>query len=233
MMSEQDILISKLEENPQRLQLLNHPFFERVERGDITIEQACTVVGQWWHPLHYFPTFLARCIAAVPDIESKSAISRILAQEAGAGDPRQAHEVIYVYTMQGAGLPRRHITESQPFEQTRALVSGYECASADRLAALGYIFATEVTDLTMVSAVGQTVTKATGVSNLEWVDIHVKQEPDHVEHANYTMVQNFGAFDQSMIVHHAEEMWRLWIEFFDRLLQEVTRATRMVAATPA
>ena len=217
-----ELLMTRLEENPLRRQLVEHEFVRRVQAGAITTDQAATIVGQWWHPLHYFPTFLARCIAEFPDIESKSAISRILAQEAGAGNPEQAHEVIYIHTMERAGFGRQQIAGAAAFAETAALVEGYECGSSARLPALGCIFATEVTDLTMVSAIGRAVTAATGITDLEWVDIHVRQEPDHVEQANYTMLQNFGAIEQALIVQHAEQMWRLWIHFFDRLLQEIS-----------
>jgi pyrroloquinoline quinone (PQQ) biosynthesis protein C len=230
MNNQSEILMTRLEENLLRRRLLDHDFVRRVERGSITRDQAATIVGQWWHPLHYFPTFLARCIAVLPDIESKSAISRILAQEAGAGDASRAHEVVFIDTMERAGFARRQITESPPFDQTAALVAGYKRGSGHPFAALGCIFATEVSDLMMVSSVGKAVTAATGVSDLEWVDIHVKQEPDHVEQANHTMLQNFSAVEQSLIVQSAELMWRLWIDFFDRLLQEISEPVRRRAA---
>jgi pyrroloquinoline quinone (PQQ) biosynthesis protein C len=224
-----------LEVHPLRRKLLHHAFFERVRYQPVAFAQAAAVVGQWWHPLHYFPTFLGRCIAVLPDIESKSAISRILAQEAGDGDARQAHEVVYIHTMERVGFTREQILGSSAYEETAALVAGYECGSAAQLSALGCIFATEVTDLTMVSGIGAAVTAATGCTALEWVDIHVKQEPDHVEQANHTMLQNFGATEQAAVIRSAEEMWRLWIGFFDRLMVEfsATAATRSHAAVVA
>lgn len=227
-------LMTRLEESPVRKRLLDHEFVRRVERGAVSKEQAAVVIGQWWHPLHYFPTFLARCIAALPNIESKSAISRILAQETGAGDAARAHEVIYIRTMEGAGFVRRQIVDERPFAETAALVNGYEQGSDNAFAALGCIFATEVTDLMMVSAVGKTVTAATGVRDLAWVDIHVNQEPDHVEQANHAMLKNFSAAEQSLVLRNAEQMWRLWIGFFDRLLQEISdTVTRPAEPVPA
>lgn len=76
-----------------------HPFFAAVDTADLTKEQASVLLEQWWHPLHYFPTFLARCTAVLPDIASKSAIARILNQETGGGVVAKAHEVIYVDSM--------------------------------------------------------------------------------------------------------------------------------------
>lgn len=73
----------------------NHPFFTAVDAAEFTKEQAEILIQQWRHPLHYFPTFLARSIAVLPDIASKTAITRILNQEVGDGSVARAHEVIY------------------------------------------------------------------------------------------------------------------------------------------
>lgn len=215
-------LEARLAENSLRNQFVHHEFFRYVEHGPLTMDQVAIIIGQWWHPLHYFSTFLARCVATLPDIESKSAIARILAQESGEGSVGQAHEVIFIRTMERAGFTRDQITEQSPFPQTAALVAGYEHASLRRLSAIGSIFATEVTDLLMVSAVGKAVSGATGVTDLEWVDIHLKQEPDHVAEANHTLLDNFGEVEESQLIKNAEQMWHLWIGFFDQLELETT-----------
>ena len=75
----------RLAESPVYLKFRDHPFFAAVDSADLTREQVAILIEQWWHPLHYFPTFLARCVAVLPDIASKSAITRILNQEAGGG----------------------------------------------------------------------------------------------------------------------------------------------------
>ena len=215
----------RLDRHELHKQFTAHEFFRYVDRGTVTVQKAAVIVGQWWHPLHYFPTFLARCIAVTPDIESKSAIARILAQEVGCGNPRRAHEVIYIDSMQHAGFAREQITLSTPFEETAALIATYERSSAARFPALGSIFATEVTDLLMVSAIGRAVSGATGVQRLEWVDIHVEQEPDHVEEATHVVPDSFSAADESLVLASAEEMWRSWIGFFDRLHENISAAS--------
>ncbi|MGW7518511.1 TenA family transcriptional regulator [Streptomyces sp. NPDC054796] len=213
-------LVDRLNESPVHRKFADHDFFARVTKDDVTKEQVGTFLGQWWYPLHYFPTFLAQCVASLPDIESKSAITRILNQEAGGGDPKAAHEVIYADSMEKAGFDRDLVTNSAPFEETAALVAGYEKAAKERYSALGFIFATEVTDLLMVSSIGSSVKRVTGRDDNEWVSIHVEQEPDHVEEANHAMLEGFGPEEQEAVLASAEEMWTLWTRFFDRLSQE-------------
>jgi hypothetical protein len=178
------------------------------------------LVGQWWHPLHYFPTFLARSVSVLPDIASKSAITRILNQEAGGGDVSQAHEVIYADSMEKCGFSRERVTGAVPYAETAALVEGYKKASEAPESALGYIFATENTDLLMVSSIGKAIERTTGVTDNEWVSIHIQQEPDHVEEASHALLANFTAEQEEAVFTAANEMWRLWMSFFDRLVLE-------------
>src|ERR1700761_8261062 len=119
-------LTQQLETSDAHRRFVSHRFFPAVANSGISAGHAGIFLGQWWHPLHYFPTFLARCIAVLPDITSKSAITRILAQEVGNGHPDRAHESIYVESMVKAGFDRPAITEATPLPETAELVAGYE-----------------------------------------------------------------------------------------------------------
>ena len=210
----------RLAESPVYKNFRDHRFFHAVEGLDLTREQATVLIEQWWHPLHYFPTVLARCVAVLPDIASKSAITRILNQEVGGGDEAKAHEVIYLDSMRRCGFDPGRISGAAPYPETAALVEGYRAATTTREAALGFIFATENTDLIMVSSIGRAIERTTGISDNEWVAIHVAQEPDHVDEANYALLADFTAEEEQAVLEAADEMWRLWTAFFDRLALE-------------
>jgi len=214
-------MTEQLEAHPLRKELIHHPFFKEVRNSDLTRDKVGVFLGQWWHPLHYFPNFLSRTIDAVPVLEMKTAICKILNQELGEGDPARAHEQLYITTMKDAGFDRATVAEAAPFEETRHLVQRYREASADRLSALGFVYGTEVADLAMVGGIGQAVTRVSGMKSLPWVDIHIQQEPEHVEQATEALDVNFTADEVKSIVGSAEEMWRLWIAFFDRLRVEL------------
>lgn len=207
----------RLEQNPLRKGLVHHPFFKEVRSSELTHEKVGVFLGQWWHPLHYFPQFLSRTIDQVPMLEMKTAISKILYQELGEGDPARAHERIYVSTMKDVGFDEATVAEAPPFEETRRLVQRYEEASANKLSALGFVYGTEVADLAMVSGIGNAVRRVTGVKDLPWVDIHILQEPDHVAQVNEAIEPDFSDEEVQQIVASAEEMWTLWTAFFDRL----------------
>lgn len=210
-------LSERLEENLLRKALIHHPFFKEVKSSELTREKVGAFLGQWWHPLHYFPSFLSRTIDVVPVLEMKTAICKILYQELGEGSPARAHERLYISTMEEAGFDRAMVAEAAPYEETRRLVQRYEEASAERLSALGFVYGTEVADLAMVAGIGNAVRRVSGLKDLPWVDIHIQQEPEHVEQASEALDISFTDEEVERIVASAEEMWRLWIAFFDRL----------------
>jgi pyrroloquinoline quinone (PQQ) biosynthesis protein C len=219
----------RLAESPVYQNFRDHPFFAAVDSAELTKEQAAILIEQWWHPLHYFPTFLARCVAILPDIAAKSAIARILDQETGGGVVSRAHEVIYIDSMEKAGFARAGVTRTGPYPETKALVDGYRAATDRRETALGFIFATETTDLLMVSSIGKAIERTTGVTDNEWVAIHVEQEPDHVDEANHALVADFSPEEERLVFAAADEMWRLWTAFFDRLAVQAGLETAALA----
>ena len=192
--------------------------------SSISKPQVAIVLGQWFHPLHYFPVFLSRLVSVSPGLEMQTHICRILWQELGEGDVERAHEKIYVDTMVAVGFNSRDVASAPPFEATEKLVEGYRRSSADYLPGLGFMYGTEVADLAMVSTIGKLVRQCTATKTLPWVDIHVQQEPGHVESSNQTLLPPVTEADRTQIIQSAEQMWRLWASFFRSVRQAVSTA---------
>lgn len=189
--------------------------------GTLPKELAVVILGQWFHPLHYFPVFLSRLISVAPSVETQTYISRILWEELGEGDPARAHEKIYVDTMTDGGFEETQFTEAPPLAATRRLVEGYEKASREHLSGLGFLYGTEVVDLQMVATIGALMKRSTGLRTMPWVDVHVAQEQGHVESSTQTLHQTFDHDEEHRVVTSAEEMWTLWRDFFKSVRQEI------------
>ena len=211
--SQSDYTLEALDRNDLRKELIGE-LEELRSHKQLSKEQVAVVLGQWYHPLHYFPVFLSRLIAVSPRIEIQTHVSRILWQELGSGDSKNAHELIYISTMTDAGFERDQIAGAAPFENTERLVAGYEQASEGFLTGLGFLYSTEVADLAMVSSIGKLVRQTTGTRALPWLDIHIAQEPDHVESSSQTLRPSFAAEERRQIIESGERMWSLWIDFF-------------------
>ena len=210
-----------LAKNPLKRELFNELNDLKSLSKMLSKEQVTIFLGQWYHPLHYFPVFLSRLVSVAPDIDMQTFISRILWQELGQGDPVYAHEKIYIETMLDAGFERKLFAEAPPFKETEELLAGYKTATDNYLSGLGFLYGTEVADLTMVSTIGNFVRDCTGRKDLLWVDIHVEQEPDHVESSNKTLQPSIDEDEQSQIVESAEQMWKLWINFFKAIKRAI------------
>jgi pyrroloquinoline quinone (PQQ) biosynthesis protein C len=189
--------------------------------GTLDRQQVRMILGQWYHPLHYFPTFLARLISVTPHLASRTSISRILWQELGEGDPLCAHEKVYLDTVGGVDLAPDLVAGAEPLGTTRQLVEGYEQASQQYLSGLGFLYGTEVVDLPMVATIGELMERSTGQRELAWVNIHVQQEPDHVESSNEALRPSFTPGERREIIRNAEHLWTLWIGFFRSIQNEI------------
>jgi hypothetical protein len=156
-------------------------------------------------------------ISVSPDIEVQTQISRILWQELGEGDSKMSHERIYISTMTDAGFSYADVASAAPLGDTQVLIDGYRQASESYFAGLGFMYGTEVADLHMVSTIGKLVRRCSRKKELPWVDIHVRQEPSHVESSNNTLIPPYCEGEQKEIVSGAERMWILWANFFKKI----------------
>lgn len=215
---------ARLESNPIRANLVSYLKELKHDCGTLSREQVLVILGQWFHPLHYFPTFLSRLISVSPMVETQTFISRILWQELGEGDPFKAHEKIYISTISDGGFIAERVSGASPTAATAELVAGYKAASRDYLTGLGFLYGTEVVDLPMVATIGELMRRCTGKRNLPWVNIHVAQEPHHVESSNETLTASLSYDEQQRVIEGAEQMWRLWINFFTAIRQAILPA---------
>jgi pyrroloquinoline quinone (PQQ) biosynthesis protein C len=211
-----------LSNNQVRKELVTDLEDLRKSGKDMSRDQVSVILGQWFHPLHYFPTFLARLIAVTPTIEMQSSISRILWQELGQGVPQNAHESIYIETVESAGFSGHAVSNAPPLDGTKKLLEQYSESSNSYLPGLGFLYGTEVADLSMVSTIGDVMRQCAGQQDLPWVDIHVKEEPDHVESSSHTLKFTFAEEDQQVILDSAELMWTHWIKFFRNIKTEIS-----------
>ncbi len=218
-------LTSSLRANEVRMKLIDHWFFSHRTLYGLSRDEVATVVGQWWHPLANFPCYLSRLIAVIPDFGTQTAISRILFEELGEGDPKRAHPLVYIDTMTDAGFTKEEIIGAPPLPATAALIDGYDESTADVLSGLGYLYGTETADLAMVSGIGKAVYHISQREHLPWVDIHVQQEPGHVDAADEAIEPRFSPDEEAAIVRAAEKMWSLWINFFSQFDLALTPST--------
>lgn len=224
-------IIEEIKSLPARQALFSHPFVERMKKQPLSQQQVAVILAQWFHPLHYFPSFVSRFIGIAPTMELKVLMSKIVWQELGEGDPGQAHEALFVETMTGVGFQAGELVGRPALPATARLVGAYAQKSADDyLSSLGYLYATEAADLLMVAAIGAAVRKTSGAKRLAWVDIHVKQEPDHTDCVDSAVADGLDAAERAAVLRSAAAMFAMWCDFFSDIEAAVDAVEEAIAA---
>ena len=65
---------------------------------------------------------------------------------------------------------------------------------------------------------------------MPWFDIHVSQEPGHVEQASNALYGAVSPPDQAEVLRHADTTWNLWSDFFSAIDVRLDAAEPVLAA---
>lgn len=206
-----------LNADSSRSRLLAHSIVSRVRSKEWSVAEISAIVGQYWYPLHFFPTFLGRLLSVAPDTKMKTAISKILNQELGDGRYSSSHEWLYIQAMCSLGIDKQIVCKSPMTPQTEALVNGYSRASENFYPGIGFLTATETTDLDIVKGLEGVVSKLSGNRPLPWVTIHTLQEPEHID-LSTSVISDAGISSEAAkeIKNAMAQTWTLWLKFFNQ-----------------
>jgi pyrroloquinoline quinone (PQQ) biosynthesis protein C len=224
-------LLESLKRNPGHEAVTRHPFFGAVRERSLTREEVTIFLAQYWYPIEFFTTHLASLIAKLPtDGPLRTVVSRLLWQELGEGSYDRAHLYLYLKTMTDAGFAGADIVGAPALDATVRLVDGYRASCGHYLDALGWLYGTEVIDLTICTGLGRAVKNVSGKRELPWLTIHAEQEPDHVVIASAAMGEHASIahsdLEATRIRAAAEECWRCWRDFFTAMHEQIGRGAR-------
>jgi pyrroloquinoline quinone (PQQ) biosynthesis protein C len=211
-----------MQNHPARLEIFAHNRFIQAaesampEKVRIDKQQAEFMLGQYWPMIKEFTRFLGLAVKLSPDIPTQTAISRILYQELGQGNSRNAHFSIYEQNIIDLGMDIENVRNAERLSSCKKLHAMYADGSVSRATALGYLYATETVDLALVSSIGFVLKTIFGEDKrYPWVDIHVKEEPDHVESADEIVSdRGLSLEEREECIYANGKMLILWDEMF-------------------
>jgi pyrroloquinoline quinone (PQQ) biosynthesis protein C len=201
--------------------IIYHPLLSRVRAKNVKYNDVQMILEQYWHPIKFFPKFLATAVAQSNFIDTQTQISKILYQELGEGNSKRAHPEVYLESMALAGFNTQSIQKSETLSGTRDLMAGFKNSLLSEYSSYGFIYGTELIDLALVSGIGQAVRDVSGIRMNEWIDVHVEQEPDHVASASIAVTSNVGATHHEEILNSVTQSLALWTGFLDHLEQVI------------
>ncbi len=106
--------------------LLEHPFYRRWERGEVSIDELSQYAAQYRHFESYLPAFLSELVAELPEGPARQLVAANLADE--EGDP-VAHVELFERFATAVGAAG--VDETPPSPATRALVDTYASSLRD------------------------------------------------------------------------------------------------------
>jgi pyrroloquinoline-quinone synthase len=129
--------------------LLDHPFYRRWERGEVTITELAAYAGQYRHFEAYLPRFLESLTAGLPEGPARELVAANLADE--KGDPIPHLELFERF----AGAVGAHSDDPSP--ATSALLATYRelLAEAPLAALAGFVaYESQASDVARTKADG-------------------------------------------------------------------------------
>lgn len=217
----QDGVSTILHNHKRRKELITHPTLKILKTEPLAPQKVEFIASQWYLPVENFTGYLGGLIQSVPPshLELQTFAAKILWQESGEGNPENSHANLFLKTLELAGFNPEVIQSQLPERETLELVQKYNQSNRNFLDSLGVLYGTEVADLSMVEAIGTAIRKCPSSiqTELPWVDIHLKQEPDHVDQVNQSVGIKLESSEQKKVISGAEELWGFWIKFFDMI----------------
>lgn len=121
-------LVRQLKQVVGERSVLNHPFYQAWQRGEVEKATLQEYAGQYWPHVLAFPTYLSAVHANCPDIGVRQQILENLIEEE-RGDKN--HPELWLRFAEGLGMSRRAVKAKRPLESTRAFVETFQNATRE------------------------------------------------------------------------------------------------------
>ncbi len=112
-------LIATLRERIERKRLLDHPFYQRWNAGELTRDELQEYARQYYHYSLAFPTFVSATHANSSDMVIRQALlENLIEEERGT----ENHPELWLRFCEGLGLDRDDVLSSTPSARTCELI---------------------------------------------------------------------------------------------------------------
>lgn len=181
-------LIKRLDEARRRCNILEHPFYVRWERGELTRDELAAYAGQYRH--------------AVVALADAAATASPLAGSAHAAE-EAAHVALWDEFASAVGADTTH----DALPETERCVESWTAAS-DPLEALAILYAVEAgqpeVSATKLSGLEQHYGFAAGADGTAYFELHASRDHEHAAHSRRLLEEHAAPEDADRLVGRAE-----------------------------
>lgn len=162
--------------------LLTHPFYQRWQKGKVSIEVLREYAKQYYHYEVALPAFLESSLEHLEEGSAKEAVKRVHEDE--TSHPK-AHTELWLDFASGLGLTEDEVKASEPTPRTRNLVATYHslCARGSE-EALGAIYAYECQVPEVAKTKADGLTEHYGITDakaLKFFNLHATLDVEHAK----------------------------------------------------
>ncbi|HET6615400.1 MAG TPA: CADD family putative folate metabolism protein [Dehalococcoidia bacterium] len=163
--------------------LLKHPFYQKWQQGELTLEHLRGYASQYWHHVLAFPQYVSAAHAICPNQPDRQELLENLIEEE-RGD--ENHPELWLRFGEGVGNTRDAIASSTPLPETSQLVDTFRDATmrrsfAEACAAL-YVYESQVPEVAKTKIAG--LKRFYGIDDersLQFFEVHIGADEIHSE----------------------------------------------------
>ena len=176
-------IIDELDAIIEQRGMLQHPFYQAWQRGELTLEHLRGYAGQYYHHVLAFPQYVSAAHAICPtQAERLELLENLIEEERGDHN----HPELWLRFGEGVGATRADVESSAALPETARLVETFRDATmrrsfAEACTAL-YIYESQVPEVAKTKIAG--LKQFYGVSDersLEFFEVHIGADEVHAE----------------------------------------------------
>jgi pyrroloquinoline quinone (PQQ) biosynthesis protein C len=222
----------RIDETIRRSKAWDNPLFQEFRSPQLRWPgwPIARVVGpEYFYVTRTFPKILSILVARVDSEQLRAYLVRILYEELGSGDLKNAHFQLFRSVLEKAGADHIEGKRRQRKRETLALVDGLTKIYRDRelSVALGAQYALEFQAENMLSQLYEGFSKVIRDRRLEFFEVHWTQEVGHIQTMRECLTEAALDEDEAAILEGATECVELfgnfWAAFEPELLSEPMR----------
>ncbi len=178
--------------------LLKHPFYQKWQAGELTLDALRGYACQYYHHVLQFPTYVSGTHANCDDLEDRQELlENLVEEEQGPNN----HPELWLHFGEALGLSRDEMIESTPLPETTNLITTYRRLTKDSpfiggIAAL-YAYESQVPEVAGTKMAG--LKQFYGIDSPDGLRFFVVHHSLDVEHSKVTrnLVAKYGDSPQA------------------------------------
>ena len=184
-------IVDELRSLIEERSLLKHPFYQKWQRGELTLDHLRGYAAQYYHHVLAFPQYVSGAHAICPtQPERQELLENLIEEERGEHN----HPELWLRFAEGTGATRPDIEGSEALPETRRLVELFRDATMNRTFAEActalFVYESQVPEVAKTKIAG--LKQFYGIDDgrsLEFFEVHIGADEVHAE-VGATMVRN-------------------------------------------